>query len=67
MADTNPLNPLTPAHKAEIERGIEAANIGLQAIAKAKLAGIDMAQQETQLRSQLQQLTQIKSVYFPNG
>lgn len=67
MANEGAINPLTAEHKKQIDAGIEAANIGFKAINMAKMAGIDVSQQEAELTAKHKQLLQIKSVYFPNG
>lgn len=67
MADSLSPNPLTEEHKQQIDKGIAAANIGLQAVKMAEMAGIDVSQQRQQLENNLEQLHKIKQVYFPNG
>ena len=56
---------LGPTDLENIKTQLEKLNVAEKAIARAKLAGIDMAPQEQQLRESRAQLNRLKSVYFP--
>jgi hypothetical protein len=66
MAEIPSGNPLNEEHLEQLNTGIAAANEGLRQVELAKRAGMDMSQQETELRASLESLRQIKQVYFPN-
>ncbi len=56
---------LTASDKTKITGALKAIAETKKDITKAKLAGIDVSAQETQLIATEQQLLKIKQVYFP--
>jgi hypothetical protein len=63
MADN--IHPLTEEHLASINQALEAADRANAQIKLAKMAGIDVSAQESQLKTSVDSLTRIKQVYFP--
>lgn len=62
---TTPNGPLTEEHLASINEALKQATEGERQIKLAKMAGIDVSSQETELKSAVDQLHRIKQVYFP--
>lgn len=58
-------NPLTEQHYQVLKAGIDSADSALAQIEKAKRAGLDVSQHETNATKTRQQLNKIKDVYFP--
>jgi len=58
-------HPLTEAHYNEIQNALAEAQNGLNQVAKAKLAGIDLPDLEQEIKEHQAKLIRIKNVYFP--
>lgn len=62
---TNPNNPLTEDHLAQMNNALDAAKRAQDQIDLAKRAGIDVEQHEATLKASVDKIRQVKSVYFP--
>lgn len=60
-------SPLSASDKAAIDKSLEQLKEAKAEIARAKLAGIDVSDQESQANELTKQLEQIKAAYFPRG
>jgi hypothetical protein len=58
--------PLTPEHKRRIDDSLKELDELEHVITKAKQSGIDVQQQEAQLKENRDKLRKIKRVWFPN-
>jgi len=61
----DPVHPLTEDHLANINHALEQIKLGLQQVALATSAGIDVATQKASLLDTQGKLLAIKQVYFP--
>lgn len=62
---TLPASPLNEENLQQITQALETIRVGLEHVALAKSAGIDVKAQEDSLRASQAQLLRIKQVYFP--
>ncbi len=67
MSGTAAQDVLSQQDLANINDGLQAVKNGLYQADMAKRAGIDVAQETTELNDLQQKLTQLKQVYFPHG
>lgn len=63
----NPASPLTADHHQQIIQGLARIKLAEDQIALAKMAKIDVTQQEQRLQEAKDKLNLLRSVYFPNG
>jgi len=61
------VNPLTNVDLDKINQGIAHAQKALAQIELAKRAGLDVSTQEQQAQATLEQLKNLKQVYFPTA
>lgn len=61
----NPASPLTAAHLAQINQGLDLVKQARNQIELAKRAGIDVSQVEDINNQNETKLRQLKQVYFP--
>lgn len=64
---TPEVNPLTGVDLEKINQGLAHAKKALAQIELAKRAGLDVSQQEAQAQAAVQQLQNLKQVYFPTA
>ena len=57
--------PLTEEHYVAIKESLAAIAVAEKQLAKAKLAGFDLVEQEKALKDYKEKFTRIKSIYFP--
>lgn len=62
---TNPHSPLNDSHLSQINNGLEVIKQAEAQLQLAKLAGIDVTQQEKAIADSKAKLLQLKRVYFP--
>jgi hypothetical protein len=60
-------NPLTATDKKEIEAHLKAAEKIRSDINRARMAGLDVTEQEATLNAAVTQLQKIKAAYFSTG
>jgi bacterioferritin (cytochrome b1) len=60
-------SPLTAEHKRAIDKALADIKEAKDQIARAKLAKIDVSDQEAQVSQLEEQLRAIKAAYFPQG
>lgn len=59
-------SPLTTEHKAIIDKALADLKEAREQVTRAKLAKIDVAEQEAQIEAMETQLKAIKAAYFPS-
>lgn len=64
---SKPESPLGPTHLASINNGLDAIAVAEKQVILAKQAGIDVGNEEQNLRDTKAKLLQIKNTYFPNS
>lgn len=62
-----PVNPLTAEDKAQIDRQLGNLADARDLVKRAKLAGLDVAAQETEIAELDKRLRSLDSAFFPTG